>query len=131
MVLSLKISGVHYAVLLSILITACGSTQNNRRDSANTRSDPAFPSTADCLNRETLAIAPLPIDLDTAAHAVLARCDYPGSLERSLAAKNPGYGDYIHERLQKEYAGILESTKEGIALVRAKSASSVQSTSGK
>jgi len=78
----------------------------------------------DCLVRETHAIAPQPVDLETATFAVLARCDYPRVLERSVAAQYPGYSDYVHRGMQRAYADIVDTTRRGIALVRAQAAPS-------
>jgi hypothetical protein len=95
----------------SLTLTGC-ATRSAETDAAAARA-------RDCLVLETRAIAPQPVDLETATFAVLARCDYPGVLERSMAANYPGYRDYVHEIVQRRYADIVDSTRRRIALVRA------------
>lgn len=97
--------------LVPVLLGACSSQRQAEHDAM-------LHNTRDCLIRETKAIAPQPLDLDTATFAVLARCDYPNVLERSITAQFPGYRDHIHETMQKEYPGIVDSVRRGIALLR-------------
>jgi hypothetical protein len=96
----MKIAAICRFALLPILLAACDSKRGAERDSVSSNA-------VDCLVRETQAIAPQPLDLETATFAVLARCDYPGVLERSLAAKYPGYRNYVHELMQKQYAEMI------------------------
>ena len=72
------------ACALALPLVACASPQRQAEQAALQQ------KTQDCLVQESVAVAPQPIDLDTAALAVLARCDYPGVLERSMAADYPG-----------------------------------------
>src|SRR3977135_20931 len=112
-----KVAPFIQIALLPIWLSACGSQREPERDVVRSNA-------VDCLVRETQAIAPQSVDLETATFAVLARCDYPGVLERSLAAKYPGYRDHIHDVIQKQYVEIVDSTRRGIALMRANNASS-------
>ena len=114
----MTIAAICRIALVLALLTACGSQRGAERDAVRSNA-------VNCLVRETHAIAPQPVDLDTATFAVLARCDYPGVLERSIAANYPvGYRDYIRAAIQKEYAGIVDSTRRGIAMTRANAAAS-------
>jgi hypothetical protein len=94
-----------------LILAACG-TRSAETDAVAARA-------RDCLVRETQAIAPQPVDLETATFAVLARCDYPGEIERSMAAEYPGFREYVHQAVQRRYADIIDSTRRRIALVRA------------
>lgn len=101
----------------ALTLSACSSPQREAERAA------AQQALSDCLVRESVAVAPQPVDLDTAALAVLARCDYPGVIERSYVAEHPGFRAEIHEMTQKEYAAILDTTKRGIVMLRTKGAS--------
>jgi hypothetical protein len=103
---------------LVLSLGACGSSQRAAEQ------DALRASTTDCLVRETQAVAPQPIDLETAMLAVLARCDYPGVLERSIASDYPGYRGYVHERIQARYDEIKDSVRRGIAVMRTQRVSS-------
>jgi hypothetical protein len=95
-----------------LILAACG-TRSAETDAVAARA-------RDCLVRETQAIASQSIDLETATFAVLARCDYPGEIERSIAAEVPGgFREYVHQAVQRRYADIIDSTRRRIALVRA------------
>jgi hypothetical protein len=98
-------------LVFAILLTGCSSQRVAERTALTS-------NVTDCLVRETQAIAPQPIDLDTATSAVLARCDYPGVLERSLVAQYPGHAEYVHETMQKQYPGIVDMVRGGIAKLR-------------
>jgi len=98
-------------VFFAFVLGACGSSRSAERDVL-------MSNATDCLVRETRAIAPEPIDLETATHTVLARCAYPGVIERSFAAEYPGYRDYIHEKMQKKYLEIVDSVRRSIASLR-------------
>jgi hypothetical protein len=100
-------------VLLPISLAGCASQGSIERDVAMSNAN-------DCIVHETLAIAPQPVDLDTATYAVLARCHYLEVFEKSMVAKYPGYGDYVREATQKQYTGIVDSVRRGIALARTK-----------
>lgn len=109
--------------LLALVVAACGSQGKVERDVESAK-------TGECLARESLAVAPLSLDLETATLAVLARCDVPGVLERPLIEKYPGYRDYIRSQVARQYADIRETTRQGIALLRARAASSSVSAQG-
>ena len=79
----MKGAAVCQYVLLIILLAGCGLQRSAEQNAVAS-------SATDCLVRETQAIASQPIDLETATHVVLARCDYPDVLERSMAAEYPG-----------------------------------------
>jgi hypothetical protein len=96
----------------ALMLAACQSSQRAAEQAAADQS-------TDCLVRESQVVAPQPIDLETAALAVLARCDYPGVLERKWVAQFPTERAFIREQVQKQYADILDTTKRGIALLRA------------
>jgi hypothetical protein len=102
---------------LAFSLAACTPPQRQAEQAA------VRASTTDCLARETRAVAPQPIDLETAALAVLARCDYPGVIERPLAAQYPGYRDVVREEVRKSYADRLEIERREIAMLRAQGAS--------
>jgi hypothetical protein len=110
------------ACAFALLLVACQSSQRAAEQAAIRE------KTTDCLVRESQAVAPQPIDLETAALAVLARCDYPGVIEKQLIAEHPGYREFIHQETQKRYADILDTTKRGIALLRTQGASKQQGT---
>jgi len=100
------------ACVFAFALGACTSqAERDRRDAANS-------ATSECMVRESAAVAPKPIDLDTAARAVLAACDFPGVIERPLAAQYPGYRDYIHDVVQKRYADMLDTVRGQIAVLR-------------
>jgi hypothetical protein len=104
----MKNAAVCQLMLLTLFLISCGSRRNVELDSARSNA-------ADCLVRETRAIAPKPIDLETATFAVLARCDFPGVIERPMVAEHPGYRDYIHELVQKKYLEMADAVRRGIA----------------
>jgi hypothetical protein len=98
--------------LLTIVLGACTSqAEKAQRDAAST-------ATSECMARETKAIAPKPVDLETAARAVLASCDFPGVIERPLMADYPGHRDFIHSEVQKKYAEMLDTVRGQIAVLR-------------
>ncbi len=72
----------------------------------------------DCLVREEIAVAPKSVDLDTAARAVLTRCDFLGFIEQPLIAEHPGMRDVIDEEGQKLYAKMLDQVRGEIAIIR-------------
>jgi hypothetical protein len=78
---------IFVAVTLALTLTACGSSQQAAQQAAQQRA--LQDSTADCLARESIAVAPQPTDLETATLAVMARCDYPAVIERSMLAEHP------------------------------------------
>lgn len=106
------ICGIAVLPILLVLLAGCAS-QRSAEDVA------AANANANCLRREVQAVAPQPVDLETATLAVMARCDFPGVIERPLIAKYPGYRDYIHEAARKRYAEIMDATRQDIALARA------------
>jgi hypothetical protein len=95
----------------AILLAGCSSQRAAERAALTS-------NVTDCLVRETQTIAPQPIDLDTATSVVLARCDYPGVLERSLVTQYPGHSEYVHETMQKQYPAIVDMVRGGIAKLR-------------
>ena len=100
------------ACLLAFALGACTSqTERDRRDAASSAS-------SECMARESAVIAPKPVDLDTAARAVLAACDFPGVIERPLIAAYPGHRDFIHNEVQKRYAEMLDTVRGQIAVLR-------------
>lgn len=103
------------ALLTCLFVFALSNcTSQAERD----RREAASSATSECMVRETAAVAPKPVDLDTAARAVLAACDFPGVIERPLAAQYPGHRDYIHDVVQKRYADMLETVRGQIAVLR-------------
>ena len=114
-----KVKGAAFCqnVLLIILLAGCGSQRSVEQNAVAS-------SATDCLVRETQAIASQPIDLETATQVVLVRCDYPGVLERSMAAEYPGFRDTVHQAMQSRYPEIVDSVRRGISLVRAKQSAS-------
>ncbi len=108
----MKIKAICGIAILPIFLADCAS-QRSAEDVA------AANANADCLRREVQAVAPQPVDLETATLAVMARCDFPGVIERPLIAKYPGYRDCIHEAARKRYAEIMDATRQDIALARA------------
>jgi hypothetical protein len=101
-----------FACLLAFALGACTSqAEMDRRDAASS-------ATSECMAREAVAVAPKPVDLDTAARAVLAACDFPGVVERPLIASYPGHRDFIHNEVQKRYADMLETVRGQIAVLR-------------
>src|SRR6201996_4935120 len=101
-----------FACALALALCACASPDaRGQRDAAST-------ATSECMARESVAVAPKPVDLETAARAVLAACDFPGVVERPLIASYPGYRDYIHDQVQKRYADMLETVRGQIAVLR-------------
>ena len=105
---------------LALMLAACGSSQQAAQQTAQI--DAVSAAAADCVARETQAIAPQPIDLETATLAVLGRCDYPGVIERSFAAKFPTERQFIHDQTQARYEEIKDSVRRGIAMLRTKGA---------
>jgi hypothetical protein len=100
------------ACLFAFAIGACTTqAERDRREAANS-------ATSECMARESVAVAPKPVDLDTAARGVLAACDFPGVVERPLASQYPGYRDYIHNEVQKRYADMLDTVRGQIAVLR-------------
>jgi hypothetical protein len=103
---------------INMIAVACVSIAACATRSAETEQADAHVS--DCLARETVAVAALPLDLETATTAVLARCDYPGVIERRLAAQLPGYREEARRGLQK--VDMAGSIRRQIALIRAQRA---------
>jgi hypothetical protein len=100
------------ACVLALVLGACTSqAEKARRDAASA-------TTSECMVRETKAVAAKPVDLDTAARAVLASCDFPGVIERPLIADYPGYRDTIHGEVQKRYDEMLDTVRGQIAVLR-------------
>lgn len=108
------------AFTLALALAGCTSPQREAEITAERNA--IMQKTDDCLVRESIAVAPQPVDLDTAALAVLARCDYPGVLERSFIAEHPGQREFVQAEAQKLYASILDTTKRGVAMLRTKAA---------
>lgn len=101
-----------YPLVLVLVLGACTSqAERAQRDAASS-------AASECIARETVAVSPKPVDLDTAARAVLASCDFPGVIERPLMADHPGYRDFIHNEVQKKYAEMLDSVRGQIAILR-------------
>lgn len=108
------------AALVLLSLAAC--TSSAQQQSAQADHAAMLQAATDCLVRETQAVAPQPIDLETATLSVLARCDYPGVIERSYIAQFPGDRELIHDQTQAKYEDIKDSVRRGIAMLRTKGA---------
>jgi hypothetical protein len=106
------------AILLSalaLLLTACGTPQTVQSDPER---DAENAEMGKCLARETSAVAPQPVDLETATLAVMTRCHYGETRERALVAAYPEYRNYIHGLMQRQYREMADSVKGQIAVAR-------------
>jgi hypothetical protein len=107
------------ARLLSCLVVAsvlsgCSSDSNRSSERADNSGE-----AAECIIREAKTIAPMKIDLETAATAVIARCSaYTDALRRSLVARFPGHRDYIETQTRQVDAMYLEQARRAIAVFR-------------
>ena len=103
------------ACTIALMLAGCTSPQ---REAEQQAAKEKVAGLEDCVVRETQIVAPQPIDLDTATYAVMARCDYPGAVEKELVAEHPGYREEIREMMQKRYPGDVDTIRRGIALLR-------------
>jgi hypothetical protein len=98
-----------------LLVCACVSTKDAPPVGASVST-----ALTRCILLEAQRIAPRPIKLDAAAHAVIAACKFQLQEQRSaLLAKSPDYGLEVRGELAKLEADHLELAKEQVALNRA------------
>ena len=74
---------------------------------------------SECIQREATIIAHTKVDLETAATAVLARCNSELAAERNyLPTLYPGYRDYMEPRLRELDTVRIDQARKRIALLR-------------
>jgi hypothetical protein len=96
------------------LLCGCGPSQQQRLETA-ALSDAA----TDCIRREAASIASKPVDLDTAATAVLARCNAElWAEEKAFVNRYAGYRDIASEQFKRVRAARLEQAYKAVALAR-------------
>jgi hypothetical protein len=83
-----------FAIFLAGFGTQQGVQNDPERDAENAEM-------AQCLSRETQAVAPQPVDLETATLAVMTRCHFGEARERAMVAAYPEYRNYIHGLIAK------------------------------
>jgi hypothetical protein len=108
-----------FIVGVAFLSVAACATQRAETDAASAQ-------LSDCLARETVAVSLLPLDLETATAAVLARCDYAG-VERRLAAQWGAFSEDYRRGLQR--VDMAGSIRGRIALIRAQRAQAARPSS--
>jgi hypothetical protein len=73
----------------------------------------------DCIRREARNVAPKPVDLDTAATAVLARCSAElWAEEKEFVNRYKGFRDYASEQYKRVNAARLDQALKAVALAR-------------
>jgi hypothetical protein len=97
---------------LALMLVGCVTTEEQQR------LDAAAQESKECALRETIAVAKKSIDLETATLAVMALCQYPDAIEKSIAAKyGSGYRGAVHKGFER--VDFKEMIKRDIALLRA------------
>src|SRR5262245_43017632 len=73
----------------------------------------------ECIRREAVKVAPKPVDLNTAATAVMARCAAElWAEEKAIADRYPGYRDHVAEQFKRVRNTRFELAQKAIALER-------------
>jgi len=73
----------------------------------------------DCIQREAVAIAPKPVDLETATEVILARCNsHLWAEERAYIDRFPGNPAYAQEQFREMAAVRADQARREIALAR-------------
>jgi len=105
---------IPYAPLLAcVLFAGCARVSNEQIEAAQD-------GVRVCIERESAALAPTNLDLDTAAMATLGRCGAELEAERrSFIDRYPGYRNYIEPKLRELSAVRLDQARTSIALARA------------
>jgi hypothetical protein len=101
-------------LIVAFLLEGCSSDSSRSSEGAsNSR------VAAECIVREAKTIAPMKVDLETAASAVIARCSaYTDAIRRSLVARYPGHRDYIETQTREVDALYLEQARRAVAVAR-------------
>jgi hypothetical protein len=102
-----------YITLTLGLLSGCGSPQQKLETAS------LADATTNCIRREAVKVAPKPVDLNTAAMAVIARCRAEvWAEEKALVDRYPGYREHIAERFKKVHAARFELAQQAVALAR-------------
>jgi hypothetical protein len=97
-----------------LLMSACVSTRESAPLGANVST-----ALTRCILLEAQKIAPKAINLDAAAHTVMAACKFQLQEQRSaLLAKSPDYSPEVRSELAQLEADHLELAKKQVALNR-------------
>lgn len=72
-----------------------------------------------CINRQAAEVAHTNVDLDTAAFAVIGRCNTELQAERrAFIERYPGYRDYLELRLRELTAARIDQARRAVAVAR-------------
>jgi hypothetical protein len=98
----------------AFILEGCSSGNNRSYEQASSSRE-----APECIEREAKTIAPMKVDLETAASAVIARCSaYTDALRRSLVTQYPGSRDYIGTQTREIDAFYLEQARRAVAVAR-------------
>lgn len=100
-------------ILVVVLVAGCSSPQREMETAA------LRDSATDCIRREAIAVAPEPVDLETASVAVTARCR--GELwaeEKAFVNRYAGYRAYASEKYQAVRDARFQQAADAVALAR-------------
>lgn len=100
-------------ILMVVLVAGCSSPQQEMQTAA------LRDSATDCIRREAVAVAPEPVDLETATAAVTARCR--GELwaeEKAAVNRFAGYRAYASEKYQAVRDARFQQAADAVALAR-------------
>jgi hypothetical protein len=100
--------------ILMVVLTAGCSSPEREMETAALRD-----SATDCIRREAIAVAPEPVDLETAVAAVTARCR--GELwaeEKAAVNRFPGHRAYASEKYQAVRDARIQQAADAVALAR-------------
>jgi hypothetical protein len=102
---------------LVIILAGCVGKSEPGIVSAGVSSAPS--PVLQCIISQAKTIAPKPVDLETAAYAVLGACNHIISAERSsLLAKYPGFGAEVRAAYSETEAAQLSRARREVALNR-------------
>jgi hypothetical protein len=107
-----------FSVLL--ILTGCAATVQSPESDPKREVERA--EMRNCLRNEILAVAPQPVDLETATLAVMTRCHWGEAIERQYVADYPEYRDFIHRLAEQEKRKTTEMVRGQIAVARTRGA---------
>src|SRR5260370_38194824 len=84
-------------IFCCVFLAGCGTSRSSDEQAENMRSQASA-----CIEREASIVAPMTVNLETAAAMVIARCtQYTEATRRDLQIRFPGYRDYMAPKLRE------------------------------
>lgn len=103
-----------YRIFPILLLSSCAAIHSENQPTTGATNEAGA-----CIDREAISVAPMKVDLETAATAVIARCSaYTEATRRELISRFPGYRDYMAPKLRELDEAYMERARRAVAIAR-------------